>query len=176
MARAQEILVHHSLDQEFFCKTETKGDGNCFFHAIADQLTIREIKETVAQRARNIPLNHLIIRHRVVDFARSNSDMLLQNDTILNYLQVLEGDDRENNPPGRDFSTIWRDYIRDMKKPAKYATELIVMVAAIYFGKDIMAIKDDYVVTQRGGQQDQDHPMVIVNMGDDHFQSVHPRD
>ena len=50
------------------------------------------------------------------------------------------------------------------------------MVAAIYFGKDIMAIKDDYVVTQRGGQQDQDHPMVIVNMGDDHFQSVHPRD
>ena len=102
--------------------------------------------------------------------------MLLQNDTILNYLQVLEGDDRENNPPGRDFSTIWRDYIRDMKKPAKYATELIVMVAAIYFGKDIMAIKDDYVVTQRGGQQDQDHPMVIVNMGDDHFQSVHPRD
>ena len=124
MARAQEILVHHSLDQEFFCKTETKGDGNCFFHAIADQLTIREIKETVAQRARNIPLNHLIIRHRVVDFMRSNSDMLLQNDTILNYLQVLEGDDRENNPPGRDFSTIWRDYIRDMKKPAKYAKSL----------------------------------------------------
>ena len=110
-----------------------------------------------------------------MDFARSHGDVLLQNDTILNYWLVLEKDDRESNPPGRDFSTIWRDYIRDMKKPGTWATELIVMVAGIYFGMDITVIKDDFVVTQRGDPQGHDHPMVIVNIGDDHFQSVHSR-
>ena len=177
MAQAQKILERRSLDQQFFCKTDTKGDGNCFFHAIADQLTNQDIRDSVAPLARNIPGDHRLIRHRVVDFARSQSDMLLQRDSLLNYLQDEEDEDRRNNPPGRDFLTIWQDYLKGMKKPGTYATELIVLVAAIYFGKDIMVIKDDFVHTVEGSPQSHDpHPMVIVNMGDDHFQSVHPRD
>ena len=177
MAQAQKILERRSLDQQFFCKTDTKGDGNCFFHAIADQLTNQDIRDSVAPLARNIPGDHRLIRQRVVDFARSQSDMLLQRDSLLNYLQDEEDEDRRNNPPGRDFLTIWQDYLKGMKKPGTYATELIVLVAAIYFGKDIMVIKDDFVHTVEGSPQSHDpHPMVIVNMGDDHFQSVHPRD
>ena len=177
MAQAQKILERRSLDQQFFCKTDTKGDGNCFFHAIADQLTNQDIRDSVAPLARNIPGDHRLIRQRVVDFARSQSDMLLQRDSLLNYLQDEEDEDRRNNPPGRDFLTIWQDYLKGMKKPGTYATELIVLVAAIYFGKDIMVIKDDYVHTVEGSPQPHDpHPMVIVNMGDDHFQSVHPQD
>ena len=177
MAQAQRILERRSLDQQFFCKTDTKGDGNCFFHAIADQLTNQDIRDSVAPLARNIPGDHRLIRQRVVDFARSQSDMLLQRDSLLNYLQDEEDEDRRNNPPGRDFLTIWQDYLKGMKKPGTYATELIVLVAAIYFGKDIMVIKDDFVHTVEGSPQSHDpHPMVIVNMGDDHFQSVHPRD
>ena len=177
MAQAQKILERRSLDQQFYCKTDTKGDGNCFFHAIADQLTNQDIRDSVAPLARNIQGDHRLIRQRVVDFARSQSDMLLQRDSLLNYLQDEEDEDRRNNPPGRDFLTIWQDYLKGMKKPGTYATELIVLVAAIYFGKDIMVIKDDFVHTVEGSPQPHDpHPMVIVNMGDDHFQSVHPRD
>ena len=103
--------------------------------------------------------------------------MLLQRDSLFNYLHAEEEDERKTNPPGRDFLTIWRDYLKGMKKPGTYATELIVMVTAIYFGKDIMVIKDDFVHTVEGSPQPHDpHPMVIVNIGDDHFQSVHPRD
>ena len=177
MAKAQEILEHHSLDQQFFCKTDTKGDGNCFFHAIADQLTIQDIRESAAPTARNISRDHRLIRQKVVDFGRSQSDMLLQKDSLFNYLHCEENEERKKNPPGRDFLTIWRDYLKGMKKPGTYATELILMVAAIYFGKDIMVIKDDFVHTVEGSPQPHDpHPMVIVNIGDDHFQSVHPRD
>ena len=102
--------------------------------------------------------------------------MLLQRDTLLNYLHFEENEEREKNPPGRDFLTIWRDYLKGMKKPGTYATELIVMVAAIYFRKNIKVIKDDFVWLVNGGPQATDPPMVMVNIGDEHFQSVHPHE
>ena len=76
---------------------------------------------------------------------------------------------------GRDMLTIWRDYVQQMRQPGKWATELIVRAAFIYFGKDIWAIKEDFVAVWHGGDQANDPPMAIVNMGDTHFQSVHRR-
>ena len=178
MAEADKILRHRNLSWEYFCKNDTTGDGNCFFHAIADQLlNDPEIRGSVALRARDIitfPADemHLIIRQRVVNFAR-RSEEVNGNLTLLNMLKSEEDQDRQNNPPGREMDTIWREYLWKMRKPGEWATELIVMAAAIYFGKTIKVIKEDYVWLWEGGEQAVDYPMVIVNIGDKHFQSVH---
>ena len=39
---------------------------------------------------------------------------------------------------GRDMLTIWRDYVQQMRQSGKWATELIVRAAAIYFKEDIV--------------------------------------
>ena len=166
IARAQQNLVRHSLDQEYIIRNETEADNNCFFHALVDQLTRFQGEEA------NRPLNHLDVRQRLVDFARINTHILLQNDTLLNFLKAEESRDKQ----GRDFTTIWYDYLTKMRKKGTWATELIVMVAAIYFRKNIKVIKDDFVWLVNGGPQATDPPMVMVNIGDEHFQSVHPRE
>jgi len=171
MATADKILDHHNLTHEYYCKNNTEPDGNCFFHAIADQLTDPQIMASVgAPRARNIPIDHLIIRQRVADFARRSQEVL-EDQTILAMLQVME----TNDPYGRDMFTIWREYVREMRQPGKWASELIVRVTAIYFGKNLRAIKEDFVAIWHGGDLAVDPPMAIVNMGECHFQSVHRR-
>ena len=84
----------------------------------------------------------------------------------------MERQDKE----GRNFTTIWYDYLTEMSQTGTWATELIVMVAALFFRKDIKVIKDDYIWIVRGGPQATDPPMVMVNIGDEHFQSVHPQE
>ena len=169
MARAQQILVNLFLSDELICKRDTKGDGNCFFHAIADQLTDREIRESVARRARHIPLDHHIIRQRVTDFADRQSHEILQDPTILAFLQEME----TNDPYGREMFTIWRDYVQQMRQPREWAKELIFRATAIYFCEHIRVIKENFVTVWHGGDQAHDPPMTIVNMDESHFQSVY---
>ena len=155
------------MDQEYIIKKETEADNNCFFHALVDQLI--RVQGSISGDGANIPLNHLVVRQRLVDFARVNSHILLQNDTLLELLKVMESQDKK----GRDFTTIWYDYLTEMRKRGTWATELIVKVAAIFFRKNIKIIKDDFICLVNGGPQATDPPMVMVNMGDVHFQSVH---
>ena len=147
MASATRILRRHNLHQDFVCLNNTKGDGNCFFHAIADQLIDEEIQATVNQRARGIPRDHRVIRQRVVDFARRSQECL-EDDTILNELLSQQAQD----PHGREPLAIWRDYCRTMRCEGEWATELIVRAAAFYFGKSIRVITDHYVAMWEGGQ------------------------
>ena len=160
MASATRILARHNLDQDFVCLNNTKGDGNCFFHAIADQLIDEEIQATVNRRALHIPRDHRVIRQRVVDFARRSQECL-EDDTILNELISQQTQDRN----GREPLAIWRDYCRTMRREGEWATEWIVRAAAFYFGKNIRVITDHYVAVWEGGQPAYDPPMTIVNIG-----------
>ena len=94
------------------------------------------------------------------------------DDTVINFLKSLEEKEKKSNPPGRNMDTIWKEYLRKMSKPGEWATELIIMATAIYFGKNIKVIKEDYVWIWEGGANSEDPPMVIVNMNESHFQSV----
>ena len=80
-----------------------------------------------------------------------------------------------NDPRGREMFTILRDYVQQMRQTGEWATEFIVRATAIYFGKDIRAIKENFVAVWHGGDQADDPPMAIVNMDESHFQSVHRR-
>ena len=171
MADAHQILARHGLMLTFFCKRNTPGDGNCFFHALADQLTDSEIRDTVSLWARDIPGDHLVIRQRVVAFAWNNEEVF--NDAaILNYFQLAE----QNDQRGRNSADIYRDYLRGMRKPGAWVEdEVIVRIAAIFFQKDIRVIKENLDYPWLGGPQAVDPPFVIVNMRDTHFQSVQRR-
>ena len=174
MDMAHQILVSHGLDSHYFCQRNTLGDGNCFFHALADQLRDVEIKATVAPRARFIPLDHLILRQRIVDFARQEG---LQDEDILHVLQLEESDERKTKPPAqrRDMFKIWSDYLDGMRLPRIFASEKIIRMAAKFFAKDIRVIREDSDFPWYGGQQASAPQMVIVHMHGNHFQSVHRR-
>ena len=166
MASARRILARHNLDHEYFCLNNTRGDGNCFFHAIADQLLDGEIQASVGhERAHGVKCDHRDIRQKVVDFARRSQECL-EDDTIVNLLLV-----EDEQAPLR----FWTNYCRTMRREGEWATELIVRAAAIFFGKNIRVITDNYIATWEGGQQAADPPMTIVNIGNWHFQSVRRR-
>ena len=120
---------------------------------------------------RDIPPNANVYREKIIEFAREHQNYFLSNETITNMLISDERDAGGN----RDVLTIWEDYLRRMSKPGVYATELIVVIAAAYFGKNIRLIKESYVTDWHPMPCDQavDPPFAIVNIGDNHFQSVH---
>ena len=169
--KAQQILTHHGLDQDYYCPRNTKGGGDCFFHALVDQLSDPQIRASIRNEVKGKPINAKAIRERIVDFARRNQELLLGDETVLNMLES----DEAGAGGDRDIPTIWDEYLRAMRKPGEWATELIVKIAAHYFGKDIRAIKETYEATWHGGNQAVDPPFVIVNMEEMHFQSVHRR-
>ena len=80
MVKAQEILEHHHLDSQYYCKTNTLGDGNCLWHAFVDQFSDPEIKRTVRKDVRDIPPNADVYRQNVVEFARENQNNFLTDD------------------------------------------------------------------------------------------------
>ena len=108
MLTTHRILARHGLNDVYFCRSDTPGLGDCFFHAIVDQLSDKEIGESVGSLARGIPRNANVIRKSVVDFARQNQDNFLADETVLNMLQS----DEDNAGGNRDLFTIWADYLR----------------------------------------------------------------
>ena len=160
--------MHHRLDGQYYCKTNTLGDGNCLWHAFVDQFSDPRIKRTVRKDVRDIPPNADVFRQKVVEFARENQNYFLADETIV---EMLISDEQEAGG-NRDVLTIWEDYLRKMSKPGEYATELIVKIAAVYFGKTLKSIKETYVTDWHGGDEAQDPPFAIVNIGNNHFQSV----
>ena len=57
-----------------FCLSETPGDGNCFYHAIIEQLCDRTDLGDVSELKLQYP-NHLRLRHAVVEFVRNQSQL-----------------------------------------------------------------------------------------------------
>ena len=168
MKRAQEILKDHNLDNQFYCETNTLGDGNCLWNAFVDQVSDPEIMGTLRKDVREIPPNADVYRQNVVQFARENQILFLNDRTIV---EMLISDEHEAGG-NRDVHTIWEDYLTKMSKPGEFATELIVKLAALYFGKTLKSITETYVTDWHGGDDAQDPPFAIVNIGNYHFQSV----
>ena len=160
--------MHRQLDGQYYCKTNTLGDGNCLWHAFVDQFSDPEIRRTVRKEVRDISPNADVFRQNVVVFARENQNDFLTDETIV---EMLISDEQEAGG-NRDVHTIWEEYLRKMSKPGEFATELIVKIAAIYFGKTLKSITETYVTDWHGGNEAQDPPFVIVNIGNFHFQSV----
>ena len=168
--KATRILAKHGLP--YYCKSNTEGDGNCFFHAICDQLTNEKIWRTIFPSSKEFTNSHLAIRRAVVKFARQSDD-LQRDETVIAWLKI------EQEKPvnkGKTTEQIWEEYLRHMSEDGTWANEVIIRAAAMFFGKDIFVISEStayFVYGSMTGQKTHDPPMVLVHMNGTHFQSVH---
>ena len=164
---------------EYYCAiSETRGRGNCFFHALADQLTSTNIRRSISQRAREIEHDHVSVRKAIVKFMRE-SKHIYNDDGIVQWLNLEEAKE-EKKPPGerRDRNKIWQDHLEGLNTYGTWAEETVIRAAAIFFAKDIKVINEDSVYKVYGslpGQATEGQPMVIVHMNRSHFQSVHSK-
>jgi len=89
-------------------KSKIKGDGNCQFRAIADQIY-------------NDPDDHLLVRKNVVDWLKKNDKYVLPNGTVLReYLET-------------DIFHKWSDYCDYMLRDSVWGDHLTLLAAAEIF-------------------------------------------
>ena len=62
------LARNHGLDLSY--KTITKGDGSCFFHAIAEQMTRREVTNNMPSDILELAKQPQLLRTKIVDMMR----------------------------------------------------------------------------------------------------------
>ena len=63
----------------FICGQPTPGDGNCFFHAIVDQLQRPDVKQSFKGNAQQY--NNFSLRTSVINFMENNAEF--NNDEMI---------------------------------------------------------------------------------------------
>ena len=169
--RANEILSQQNLP--YRALRETEGRGNCFFHALLDQLLDRTIWVTLSKRGREVPLNHVELRKAIVKYMRELGDELSNSHQIQAWLLLEEAD--ESKKPiweRRDRRKIWQDHLKVMETVGQDAYETVILGAAQFFDKDILVINEtsSYPMCCKNPKWPQ---MAIVHLSRVHFQSVH---
>jgi len=100
---------------QFKEKTKIKGDGNCQFAAIADQL-------------KDDPSYHLHVRKYVVDWLRKNENYELPNGTVLkDYLET-------------DLFSTWSNYCDYMAQEKVWGDHITLIAAAEAFNVRIVIV------------------------------------
>ena len=158
MAR-EVVATARTLGQRLEYHTVTRGDGNCFYHALLDQVRNRpEVSELIPPRvSQSGALNdHLSLRSAIVKFARGK----------LNPVRV-----------GHTESSL-QQFLLDQSKPSTYAQDEVINLAPEYLGVDIWFISagnrpdEPYAKLYSGQVPTAAH--IILGYIREHFQSLHP--
>ena len=174
---ARQILEAQNLPYK--CGKVTLGDGNCFFHAIVDQLRDDEIRWTISEKSSKIfddPKfrdNQIkTIRQALVEYCRSDQQLndsewgtLWKADYVKEQLKRFRG----RSPKG-----VWDVILNEMEQNKTYVTAIFVRAAALFFEKDILIIEENsnYRILGSHDGLSKNPPMAMVHMGRIHFQSV----
>ena len=174
VAKAEKIIRDKKVS--YHVRNETGGLGNCFFLAMADQLTNGNISSTISQRAKNIAHDHVSIRKAIVKFMSKCPEFY--NDAVVIAWLNLEETNEQAKPvhERRTRNQIWLEHLEMMSTPGEFAWETVVKAAAMFFGKDIFVISETTALTLFGSMTNQQvtgDPMAVVHMDQCHFQSVH---
>ena len=77
---------------------------------------------------------------------------------LLNWAPVVEWLKLEQKKPrneGKTREQIWEDYLSDMSEEGEWADEVIILAAAMFFGKDILVIPESTNYTVYGSMEGQ---------------------
>ena len=167
------ILRSHDLP--YICKRMTAGGGNCFFHAIVDQLKDEVIAENISNRSKLIDISdHIAVREAVIEFCRHDNDLL--NSDWNGWKDEYVASEREKSHfSGLHEHVVWRALLDEMEKSGAWTDWIFVTATALFFGKDIHIIKSNYHYKLSGnmyGQHPEDPPFAMVLLNEVHFQSV----
>ena len=175
MLQADRYAISNGIEHRSI--VETDGDGNCWFHAVSDQLNDDEIKETISDRAKNIQHDHLSIRFALADYCENDVD--LNNDIVWQQLKMEYIDDKIQNDPqfqGMSENQVWEAQLQYIRTPGKWAKDIFINATAYFFGKDIILYYENYHSNFPGStEQDQTQPsppMTIAHLNGNHFQSL----
>ena len=115
----------------FVCGQPTPGDGNCFFHAIVDQLQRQDVKQSIIGDPQQY--THLTLRASVVNFMETNAEF--NNDEMIQMQKMVLIQDTQR--PGETEENTWLRYLSSMKLLGTWADSLAILATALFLQKNI---------------------------------------
>ena len=124
------ILRSHDLP--YICKRMTAGGGNCFFHAIVDQLKDEVIAENISNRSKLIDISdHIAVREAVIEFCRHDNDLL--NSDWNGWKDEYVASEREKSHfSGLHEHVVWRALLDEMEKSGAWTDWIFVTATALF--------------------------------------------
>ena len=162
------------LDLPYRCYEPTRGDGNCLFRAIIDQMRNPHILATISERAKNIERNHHALRQAIVDFCEYDCN-LHQTDTFQLHKTVYIN---EAQKPGESNDTTWKRCLQNMRRDSVFAEDIFIESTAIFLQKDIKLVSPQQTkqhpwTTISGNPITPGQPITLAYLPGRHFQSIH---
>ena len=177
---ATKILEAQHLP--YHCGSITLGDGNCFFHALVDQLKDDEIRWTISERASQLyqaPFHDKVnwdlamtFRTAIVDYCRNDEE--LNNSEWGTIWKAEFLDKKQKHFPKLTRDKLWDRCLQQMSQKFEYATALFIRATALFFEKDILVIEENtnYRILGSHNGVNKNPPIAMVHMCRIHFQSV----
>ena len=176
-----EIIVNNArqIGLNVHADTATPGDGNCFYHAILQQLQRSEI--VIDQHSPHLNLDplptHLELRVAICEYVQHH-----QNDIA--YIQQYRT--LYNNVLYEEYNLTWENFINEQSRNGVYVTELFIKTTAVLVGLNIH-ITSEYctqqhpynIVTSTWNNEETHNnvnSILIGNISGVHFQSLIPCD
>ena len=131
--RAMEMARNIGIDATF--DVATLGDGNCFYHAIENQITSRPEIQVYVNRS-FLSSNHSQLCSAVVYFVRKNQ---YEVEYIRQYRQLFE--------IGQIFEHVqnmsWEEMLLQQEKNGTYVDTLFIQATAVLLGLDIYVTSEN---------------------------------
>ena len=173
---ADQICTYaRSLGLNLSYHEPTIGDGNCWYHAIVQQMKRPEVAQSLEPD--KLFLDHFLLRNAVVNYIQSeeNTNIYIMNYKELYSLNINEENDNES----------WQQFLSNQKNISFYATELFCQATAAFLGIDIYITSNTSTRNQpfiylskswTVGQENMTSffPMLIGSISQNHFQSLIP--
>ena len=127
----KKTVLHHKIP--YWNERETKGDGNCFYNAIIDQIENNPgVYDTLSDNAKQCSTPSEL-RAAVITFIASWPQVLSDQETLTLWKDSGLGEENYD----------WESYILKQGKNGVYADDLVVHCTATFLAKDI------FVTTQQ---------------------------
>ena len=111
----------------------TPGNGNCFYHAVIQQLHRPEIDIYLTHGF--IQLNHELLRRSVCTSVHEGESSITY---IQEYKKIYQ------SVLSSDFDNMsWEAFVKQQSRIGTYATELFIKATAVYIGVDVLITSEN---------------------------------
>ncbi|XP_062506980.1 uncharacterized protein LOC134183454 isoform X3 [Corticium candelabrum] len=143
-------------------RKEVKGDGNCFFRALSNQLS-----------RFGVNMSHQKIRKTIVRHLNENPFTL-----VYVYIATFMSKQDSGEHLSQFIPLEWTDYINSMKMPGTWADEIVVRAAATVFDPPVYIVSSledensDKQINARTAEGNRRAPMLLGHVAENHYWSL----